>query len=207
MQNAIKSKIPPAIALVFSVLLLLTLFLNTPKVGATPSQITSQNIAATSTSITSGQLASTSIAFMTPGLATTTYQIDSGSGNTVLKPNFSMAQIDVVDVFILFNASSSGSILAYQYQFSNNNVDWYTEGQDLAVANSGISSTTAGLVLQNASTTVHLWAPGVSGNSFTVVNAPVRPGYHERIVFSIPNGSPNGAVYAEVDTKKNPSNP
>lgn len=210
MQN-VKSKLPPAIGLVFAVLVVLDVLFSGGtwnRASATPSQITTQNIAATSTfSITSGQLASTTLSFMSAGLATTTYQIDSNSADTRLKPNFSMAQIDSADVYILFNASTSGSILTWQYQFSNNNVDWYAEGQNIANPITGTASTTNGFVVQNASSTIHMWSPGVSGNSFTVVSAPALPGYHERIVFSIPMGSPAGAVYAEIDTKKNPSNP
>lgn len=172
---------------------------------ATPSQISSQSMQFGTTTA----LATSTLSFMTTGTATTTYQIDSATTTSAQRPNFSMAQIDDVDVYILFNASTSLSILAWQYQFSNNGVDWYGEGRDMATPNISAASTTNAsfLVQQNATSTLHVWAPGASGVSMTVVHAPVFPGYHERIVFSLPPGSAPGGVYAEIDTKKNPTTP
>lgn len=188
MKNALKSKWGGGIGTLLAFMVLAFVVINPIMARATPSQISTQ---ATAT-------ATSTVAFMSAGNATSTYQIDTNGAYSTTKQNATMAQVDAVSMYVLFNASSSGSILQYQFQFSNNNIDWYTEGFSQTIASIGTATT---------SLTTHTYSSGVSGTSFVVVSAPVIPGYHERVVFAIPPGSANGAVYAEIDTKKNPSNP
>lgn len=150
---------------------------------------------------------------MSQGAATTTYQIDSpvfiaGAAQKVSN----MTSIDIGSLYILFNASTTGSCLAWQNQYSNNNIDWYAESQTLpAVGNNVASSTsftaTAQGVIQESTSTIHVWAPGASGVSLKIVTLPIIPAIHQRIVFSIPSGCNNGAVYVETDLKQNPATP
>ena len=161
------------------------------KVGAQPSTVAFE---ATAT-------ATTSLKYMTPGTATTTYQFDSSSysDGKVL----TMQGIDSASMFINFVASTTNSVLAYQFQYSNNGVDWY--GESASTNTFGI----AGIDYQASSTIVHEWNPAVAGTSTKAVIIPITAAQHERVQFYIPIGTnqANGAVYSEINLKRNPSTP
>lgn len=178
---------------VVSILVALALIAGPALIKAATSYVSSQ-ASATATS---------TMSFMSPGAATTTYQLDGLASNKVQE----MGEIDSAAVYIAFNASSSSSILAYQVQYSNNNVDWYGESASLSTANANIAST-SNAVTQEASTTVtHLWSPGASGTSTKAILLPPLPAKHERLIFSIPVGSANGAIYFETALKRLPATP
>lgn len=157
----------------------------------------------------SSAAATTTVSFMSAGNATTTYQFDSPTFTAgVTGKVANMQGIDASSLYILLNASSSNTVLEWQIQFSNNNIDWYGESAALSSANLSQASSTSGTVIQEASTTVtHLWSPGASGNSFKVIALPTTPTFHERVVFFLPIGSAPGAVYNETDLKQNPTTP
>lgn len=157
----------------------------------------------------SSALATTTVSFMSAGNATTTYQFDSPTFTAgVTGKVANMQGIDASSLYILLNASSSNTVLEWQIQFSNNNIDWYGESASLSAANVSQASSTSGTVIQEASTTVtHLWSPGATGNAFKVISLPTTPTFHERVVFFLPIGSAPGAVYNETDLKQNPTTP
>lgn len=127
--------------------------------------------------VTSSAGTTTPIYLVTTGIATSTFQFDSGNVYSTTKP-MNMLQVDSISLMIYFNASTSASILRWQYQWSNNNIDWY--GLNTA------SSTTA--------------------TSSIAVTAPVVNALHERLVLDTGGGT-SGAYYIEADLKSNPSNP
>lgn len=144
--------------------------------------------------------ATTTMSYMTPGTATTTYQFDSASYSSGKVLN--MQGIDSGSMMIQFAASSSAASLAYQFQYSNNNIDWYGESSSFGTVSGSNNS-----LFEASSTITHIWTPGVTGTSTKLVTIPVAAAQHERVVFSIPVGTANGAVYAEIDLKRNPSTP
>jgi hypothetical protein len=122
--------------------------------------------------------ATTTLSFIGVGTATSTYQFDDATFSNGKVAN--MQQIDSIALYEILVASSSSSVLTTTYQVSNNNIDWYT------------ASTSS-------------WTPGVTGTSTNVLMMPVYPTQHARVRFSLAGAA--GAIYAEVDLKKNPSTP
>ncbi len=146
--------------------------------------------------------ATTTQSFMTPGTATSTFQFDSAvalSGKVA-----TMQAVDSGSMFIQFTASTSVSALAYQFQYSNNGIDWYGESASFGTIG-GINNTQ----FEASSTVTHYWNPGGSVASTTqkAVSVPILPAQHERVVFSIPIGTNNGSVYAEFNFKRNANTP
>lgn len=167
-------------------------------VQLTHAQPSSVNVQASAT-------ATTTVTYMTPGTATTTYQIDSQLFSAGKVPN--MLSIDSGSLTIQMTASSSVgtlSSLAWQFQCSNNNIDWAGESSTGTVSGSTSSEST--------STVTHYWAPGTTATTTKyIANIPICFAYHERIQFYIP-GNPattasSSAFYIEVGLKKNPSTP
>lgn len=152
-------------------------------------------------------VATSTATYMTAGTATTTYQVDSGNTFASGKPGPGVLQtIDAQQIFLEWISAQATSTLAYQIQVSNNNVDWY--------GMNSLTSTTPGNSSGNwnvASSTVntYYWTPGIGGNAtttnFTSIVLPPVIAPHERIVFSVPVGSPAGAIYAEINLKQLPS--
>lgn len=128
--------------------------------------------------------ASTSPTYMTPGTATTTITISQDKGG-------------FPSVFIALTASTSPSILNWDYQFSNNGVDWY--GEDLFA---DIDSTVSlvGTEYHASTTPVHFWQPGSTTASTTrkVLNIPEVMANFARVTFSVPVGSVNSSLYVEI---------
>lgn len=164
-------------------------------VSAQPSTVVIQTMAT----------ATTSVAFLTPGTATTTYQFDNSLFSSGKIAN--MQSVDSGSMMIQMTASSSVgnlSTLAWQFQFSNNGIDWYGESSPVTAAGASASA-------ESTSTITHTWNPGTTATSSKFVLIPVGPAQHERVTFFIP-GTPNttassSAFYIEVDLKKNPSTP
>lgn len=201
-MTAKRNRILAILAVVGGLALGAALFSSAPSANATPSQITAQSTAAASSTFPGG-LATTTLSYMSAGNATSTYQIDANGQFSTTKPLPTMAQVDAGSILIVFNASSSASILNYQFQYSNNSVDWYPETQQQTLGSTGLATSSP---VTHSYTPLALVGPA-AGTSTMIAAIPNLQAYHERVVFSIPIGSPNGAVYAEVVTKRNPSNP
>lgn len=195
MVNVAKNKLLWTIVLAF--VLACGFYAN--RVGAYPSSVASQASAA----------ATSTVSYLNPGTGTTTYQLDSPTyGYPPTGKVASMMGIDSSSLYLLFNASSSNSILAWQIQYSNNGSDWYGESESYVPQGFATASTTAGAAIVEASSTVtHLWQVSAAGFNYKVVSLPTTPALHERIVFTMPAGSAPGALYNEVDLKQNPSTP
>lgn len=172
MKLTVNKKILVGVVLLIVAVALVALTVGIAK--AQPSSVTTQATATATTTVT----------YMTPGTATTTYQFDNPVFSVGKIAN--MTPIDGGSLYIQLAASSSNATLAWRFQCSNNNIDWYDA---------------------EASTT-----PGSLTASTTRIVTPISScvTYHERVVFTMPvSGSTGtqGSVYAEVDLKKNPSTP
>lgn len=103
-----------------------------------------------------------------------------------------------VDLMVQFTASTSPAVLQWQYEFSNNQIDWYAEDAVLAGPTLGNQS------LEHASTTVvHRWLPGSStaSTSRKIVTLPTTGSEYVRVTFSVPLGGVRGAVWTEWNIK------
>ena len=100
------------------------------------------------------------------------------------------------DLNLLFNASSSASILLWNYTFSNNGIDWF--GEDTYTV------TNDRLITHGAATTTHSWAPGVeNGAVLKNVSIPIVASKYTKIDFNVDGA--DGALWAQVVAKE-PSN-
>lgn len=127
--------------------------------------------------------ATSSPTYMTPGTATTTLTVSKDKGS-------------VLSLFVAFTASTSPAILNWDYQFSNNGVDWYEE-------DNVIDPTTLALLARfdHASTTVtHAWSPqsSTASTSYKVIDMPDTPSKFSRVRFTVPVGTVNSSIYAEI---------
>lgn len=173
------------VIVVAAVLLGIVSLLKTEKAKAQPSDF---RLEVSSTVGTSTRV------YMTPGTATTTT-------SAIL-----MADIDKVDLYTLFTASTTAAYLQWRYEYSLNQVDWYNDDSIVT------PTTFAGLSnLVHASTTInHQWAPGNTTASTTgkVLTLPETTANFVRVVFSIPTGvsSSNGAIWYALALKRNAGN-
>lgn len=154
------------------IVLLAVAVLGIGAVKAQPSTVITQAIAT----------ATTTRVYMTPGTATTTYQFDSPLFSSGKVAN--MGTIDSGSLYTQLTASTSATRLSWQFQCSNNNIDWYNSDEASTTPGSATASTTNVVVRIASCVTLH-----------------------ERVIYTIPVGTDGGALYAEVDLKKNPSNP
>lgn len=137
--------------------------------------------------------ATTTRAYLGNGTGTSTYQFDSNLSSSGKIAN--VQGIDAVSLYIQVEASTTATAYSITPQFSNNNIDWY------GVA----SSSTNGANAFTSASTVYTWTPGTVATSTLVLLLPAIPAEHERVLLSAAGGA--GAIYAEVDLKKNPSTP
>lgn len=137
--------------------------------------------------------ASTSPTYMTPGTATTTFAFDTAQGN-----NFAPDSA----VFLAQQTASSTGNLAFFIEYSQDGADWYqsnvgTQGTTTAVQN---ITTPFSYLWTFASTTPGGGAPaGNRQNKAIEVKTPTR---FVRIVFYIPAGTTNSAIWGEWVAKK-----
>lgn len=137
-------------------------------------------------------VATTTLNYMTPGTGTSTYVYNTWN-------------IDKTDVFINGQFATSSSKINFQFEYSNNLVDWFGEN--------GVTATSNILSTQGSTTLVHTWQPssplgdnGTATASSTrriVVTFPDIASNFKRIVFSVPVGSGNASVWAEATAKSN----
>lgn len=131
---------------------------------------------------------------------TTTNTLTPGTGTTTL--SWANEEIDANGLYIALKASTTAATLQWSYQWSNNNVDWYE--QDSVSDTTGISQNT----FEHASTTItHRWTPGNSTASTTMkaLVIPPVPSKYARVQFTMPIGSSNALLYAEVARKRLPA--
>ena len=152
------------------------------KVSANPSTFTNIQLTA----------ATTTPVFMSPGLATTTLTMDSQ--NTAY---------DNASLLIQVTGSGTPATLQWQYQFSSDGVDWYEETANLAAS-------TATSTQETRTNVIHSWihastsgpfVSSVSPRALKLVTVPT-PTRFIRVVFYLPAGSPNGALWAQFTNKK-----
>lgn len=141
--------------------------------------------------------------YMTAGTATTTYTYDSFCGGAT--------SADSAALLVQFAGASPAAVLNADVQYSQDGIDWYAIGYaGGSDVNSATSSPSIGTVQQLtfpfASSTI---SRGVvtnanSATSTRIIRLPT-PTRFTRVLFTLPVGSTNGAVWAEfVGKKQNP---
>lgn len=142
--------------------------------------------------------ATTTVNYMTPGTATTTLTYDAFLVGT---QTISTTKASYAALLVQFAGSSSpNSVLRANVEYSDDAVDWYQDGgstfnfstttkpydiSQAAYFNYVFSSTTAGLAA----------TPNATSTRAVILNTPLR---YTRVVFSLPIGSQNGAVWARI---------
>lgn len=141
--------------------------------------------------------ATTTVTYMTPGTATTTLTYDTFlvGTNTIATTKASYATL-----LIQFAGSSTASVLRTNIEYSDDGIDWYQDGGtsfnfatstkpydigQVAFFNYAFSSTTAGLGA----------AINATSTRAVILNTPLR---YTRAIFTLPIGSLNGAVWAQI---------
>lgn len=125
--------------------------------------------------------ATTSIAYMTAGTGTTT------------SPTFVTALADQLDLNIVLSASSTASTLNWRYEFSDNNVDWYTEAGDTT------SNATTSILTRDGKIYSWTFASSTTGSgndtrAFQHVKIKDIAAAYTRVIFFLPAGSANAGV-------------
>lgn len=125
--------------------------------------------------------ATTSISYMTAGVSTTTSQ------------TFKTALADQLDLNIMMVASSTASTLNWRYEFSDNNVDWYTESGDTT------SNATTSIITRDGKIYSWVFASSTSGTgnatrAFQHIKIKDIAAAYTRVIFFIPPGSTPAGV-------------
>lgn len=137
------------------------------------------------TTVTGNSLATTSVKYMTPGAATTTTNVyDAYLDGTNEAANSAILLIQMTGSTTPFNASVATTTFNVALEYSQDNVDWYYNG--VFATSTQLGWETSNGVLLSSTTPSKIF-----------VNVPV-PTRYLRAVISIPNGSTNGAVYAQL---------
>ena len=142
-------------------------------------------------------VATTSVTYLTPGVSTSTPTFDTQCDGGL--------SVDSASLLVYFNASSTGSTLVINFEYSDNGTDWFSNS-----LNDVSTSTPNNLNLNNAltwnfsSSTVgkggQANADGRNYDSKIVnVKTPTR---YVRAIIGMPGGSLNGAVWTEFVAKK-----
>lgn len=129
--------------------------------------------------------------FMTPGTGTTT--ITNYTENA-----------DLLQNNVQFESSSTASTLAWQNEYSDDNVNWFEEDNFIQPTTLGVViSAFSGLAnTDHASTTVvHRWNPGTVATSSKSFPTPPYPARYTRIKYFLPAGSANGTMWAQTTLK------
>lgn len=122
--------------------------------------------------------ATSSVVYMTPGTATTTLTIPTEG-------------VDDVYLFIQFNASTTASQLKWTVDNTFDGIDWY--GEDYG--------TVSAIASAHSSTTIsNTWLPNATGRLLKVTKLTTSPALSKKVTFSLPIGTANGALYAELVT-------
>lgn len=146
--------------------------------------------------------ATTTDAYMTPGTGTTTVSLDSyvnGTNQTV----------DSAVLTAIYTASSSLGIVKFNYEYSQNGIDWYEDNLNLPYATTTPLITGIGVQMPN----VFTWGFASSTLGTSKGQASVIGGYTNKI-FSVPTptrfvrvnayvpiGAANGRIHLELIAK------
>lgn len=150
----------------------------------------------------SGTTDTTTINYMTPGTGTTTITYDTYLSVQGGIPN-NLSAAATLALGIQFHASSSNSILAWRYEYSTDNIDWYSDDAQIA----GSATTSPTYAVKTFSENYWSFATSTGGTSQSdkgmklVRNIPT-PTRYIRVVFYVPAGSANAAVWGEFLPKK-----
>lgn len=143
--------------------------------------------------------ATTTVTYLTAGTATTTLTYDA---NLLYGDSFAS---NGASLLIQFAGSSSASTLNADIQYSQDGIDWYGLSGGTDVDN-GIGSTSPSIgnatvvTLTFASSTIDKSA-GITATTSRIVNLDM-PTRYVRAIFSLPAGSPRGAVWAQFVAQK-----
>lgn len=129
--------------------------------------------------------------------ATTTMACLTGNGLSTSTFAFDTWNADQVDAWLEIKASSTASQLAWEYEYSNNRIDW--AGEDAYTVASNISIT------HSSTTPVHTYRPNNSLTPTTtkIIQFPNFSSNQKRLKMYVPLGAANVCVYAEFNIKRN----
>lgn len=165
--------------------------------------------------ITSNTTATTSLAYMTPGTATTTYYFDSYANGSA-----DQNATDKAMMLLQLVASSTSSSLKWQYEFSQgvtgvdcsatpSACDWYSDTiqSQVTATSTQTFNVTAPIAYQwNFASTSQNGASVAATNNrgLKVIQVPT-PARYTRVIFSVPVGATNAAVWATfLEQKQQP---
>lgn len=144
--------------------------------------------------------ATTTVTYMSPGTATTTLTCDTyalGSGSVKLAP-------DSIYVRVYEAASSTASIQAVRFEWSDDGVDYYADNA-LTTTDTASSTNTVGDYKEYrwnyASTTPGAAAVGNSNTGLRTIEVPVK-GRYVRAMFYVPVGATNSSIWAGITAKR-----
>jgi hypothetical protein len=138
--------------------------------------------------------------------ATTTTQTLFPGGSSYTLDLGLVNEVDQVNLNLMLKASTTASQLNWAYQYSNNNIDWYTQDIEEALPSASDVIGTSLEIIPHSSATVHTWIPANSVSSTTLKNVKIKDinaGYM-RVVFSVPEGTGTSTLYAEANLKRLP---
>lgn len=137
--------------------------------------------------------------YQTPGAATTTLVLDSyrsGTGKA----------LDSASFMLQLTASTTGSSIAWNYEYSQDGIDWYGDNVLLAGTSTGTINVAAfntyiwAYSTTTIGTSVGPSAAGLNGRALKLVTMPV-PTRYARVKIYTPIGSANNAVWAQFVSK------
>lgn len=138
--------------------------------------------------------ATSTLAYLSPGAGTTTLMIDTGiSANTAA---------DNVTLLLQYTASGTAPTLAFRQEYSADNIDWYSETLVSSTSQSILVSPYREYSIVFSTTTASgRGGSGTSARQMTSLQLPV-PTRYTRVVFYVPAGGGNGALWSEFSAKK-----
>lgn len=137
--------------------------------------------------ITSNTTATTTLSYLTAGNNIVTYTYDSYGGG-VADPNAT----DQAAALIQFTASSTSSVLSWNYQFSQNGVDWYDDNTSFLATTTATSTMT-----QRQGYT---WTAAGTAVALKAVELPATPTRFVRMIFYTTGA--NAGVWATFIAQK-----
>lgn len=141
--------------------------------------------------------ATTTVTYMTPGTATTTLTFDAGASSGA-------GSTDAAALFIYLTASSTNTTLNWGYEYSQDGSSWFKDS-DIAYGTTTQTYTVTSPIQYQwayASTTLQGAASQAALKTASKIIKVPTPARFVRVVFSLATGGTNGAVWAEIDGKR-----
>ena len=139
--------------------------------------------------------ASTTLTFMTPGTATTTHTYENCGGTTSARSAI---------LFFQYTASTTDPLLNLRIEHSQDNIDWYPASVALEEF-----ATSTSLTGDSATFDFTTLATSTNNNGGTGTDARLHrsleietPTQFTRVIFSLPIGTSNGAIWSQFVSKK-----